>query len=100
MLEFGKHFTPRCGDEPRSYTCRELQVLAQKEPYDQRVKSMVSGRVPADHELLSLVDPMLLPQAAALSRFIGAVVSFGDHALQAMFLHKLEDVFCRPMVDH
>src|SRR5690242_5800844 len=74
--------------EPVLNLCNEdqLSVLVVV-PYRQVIEVILSHAVTTNDELLPLVDSILEPIAAALSRFVSAIGAFGNDALQALRLN-------------
>jgi hypothetical protein len=51
---------------------------------DHRIEG-IAGRVTADDKLLTLVDLIFDPGAAALSRFVKRILPLGDNTLESKF---------------
>src|SRR5438477_7376537 len=80
----------RCKPTAGSGSIEELVPLVV--PEDQSVKIFGAGRVPADHELLTLVNPHLAPNPGAPAGLVPAVQPLCDDALEAVRPHGFYEV--------
>src|SRR3954467_10684931 len=59
---------------------------------DQGIEVLRARRIPADHKLLPLVDPHLLPSTRALAGFVSTVLAFRDNPFQTLRLHGCDQI--------
>src|SRR5437764_7458732 len=78
MLQLRKDLSPRRRYEPVPRSCDIRQFVAVIVADDQRVKSVGSGKITADDELLPPIHAIFDPGAAPLSRLVVAVLLFSD----------------------
>src|SRR6266513_4793539 len=94
MLQFREHLSPGGRNKAVPSPCHVHQVLAFVISLYDRIESVWSREVTADHELLAFVDPILDPSPGAASWLVQTVLSLRDDPFQSLLFGGCNHVGC------
>src|SRR5215472_5563705 len=73
------------------------QILSTVVADDQRIESVRSGHIAADHEFLTAIHSVFGPCASAFACLVSAILPFGHDAFELLLAHCCNDFICRDL---